>query len=67
MLKMWFIIGEPKIKMTGEYFAHKTAGGAQLGFGYVSRVEAECLEIWHNSDAPAVKSLLYIHSYESLL
>lgn len=53
--------------MTGEYFAHKTAGGAQLGFGYVSRVEAECLEIWHNSDAPAVKSLLYIHSYESLL
>jgi hypothetical protein len=34
-VKMWFIIGEPKIKMTGKYFAHKTAGGAKLGFGYV--------------------------------
>lgn len=41
--------------MTGEYFAHKTAGGAKLCFGYVSRLEAICLEIWHNSEASAIK------------
>ena len=66
MLKMWFIIGEPKIKITGEYFAHKTAGGAKLGFGHAYWVEARCLEIWQNSDASAVKSLLYIHCRLSL-